>query len=296
MPVSATTLLLLVGACSRPPLLTTPAPVPSPAGDTGMGATASETGDTAGVEPVLEEFVFVEPVTVIRGEPGQKIRPMLVEDPLEGSGLLAIDHDGQYAENNGLPAALLFAGPLPEGEFSPLDLWDGVSGLRQGAGLFEYAGDVDGDGTSDWWIGWDLYLGPLLGRQLDEADARAHAEHAITAGVVGNVDVDGDGHEDMIASFGYQTAIVYHGPHEGELPAVESMDDFDPSTMTMLGDMSGCSDPDRVTLFRDHLGPGRHVVGVGQTGYCSPQATSTSSAVRGAPSPSPARLSAATAG
>lgn len=248
------TLLLLVGSGCRhrvdlPPLPDLP----------------RETGTVDTSSPAQPERRVVPPSVEVVGQPRMHLDMEVSLMPAGDGEPSMLLLSGSFQDYPELPLTLFVPGDLPRGTWSILDVWDGVSGLRDadsGQDYVHVAGDIDDDGVRDLWIGERLYRGPFLGSTIDVRDYHAVIEGDGLA-YLADFDADGDGHEDVLLSQCCQTAVIRYGPFEGVLGS--SLDGEVPlSEVTLLGDYSGCSVSYwGIELLRDHLGPGHHAVTVG---------------------------------
>jgi hypothetical protein len=142
------------------------------------------------------------------------------EQGVDGLGLAAevigdTDGDGLpelYVAQSGSGGDLLLPRPLQGGlaeEQAAAWLPPGHSPAQ-----IAYAGDTDGDGYGDLWLGQRLFRGPLSGK-YDWTDADAILETYLGRSVVGDFDADGDGWPDMAMGGPRQDLVVQYGPFEG---------------------------------------------------------------------------------
>jgi hypothetical protein len=133
------------------------------------------------------------------------------------------------------------------------------------------AGDTDDDGHLDIWFGNELHTGPFLDQAVEYGvDPKAYIEGSGSV-YAADVDVDGDGHEDVITMQCCHTAWVHHGPFDGRRAGPLAADP-DPE-VTWLGDFNGCAETNAATVLFDHLGPGHHAVALSIEGGCGVEST-----------------------
>ena len=223
--------------------------------------------DTGGSAPATASMA-IEPSVRILGVPGMEIDKDPAFVPAYGSDPSAILlQNGKPVE--GYPSALIVPGALDRGTYVVTDVWDGVSSFDGGTAGGIVAGDADDDGHLDLWLGDELYLGPLLGKELKHREnAAAWFDGGIEGfAVAADFDADGDGHEDVILMDGGQTGFLYYGPFSGQIPGLLA-GDADPSQVTVLGTDGGCFGQRMAFRLRDHLGPGQDLIGIGAGGDC----------------------------
>jgi hypothetical protein len=267
-------ILLLAAGCAHAPRDREPSGK-TPPEHPGSSDTAAETtttpgptGPRVGVSPSAR--VFGVPNLLAGGPVG-----MVSATPTDPS-LLLLGASRAHLYPEEYPWIFAIDGNVPPGDNQLLDLWDGVSS-------FDYymdeihpvpAGDADGDGDRDLWLGQGLYTIPLLGNavRMTEDDVAYSSNDGDQVAVAGGFDADDDGFDDVLfQEVNGHRAFLYYGPFAGDLPEPLA-GPVDPATYSSFGEDQGCSRIQPLgRILEDHLRPGRPAIAIGwdNPGFCS---------------------------
>ena len=258
----------------------TPPPRPTPSGTTTPAPTTAPHPkchvDESELPPIAPTG-DLEPSAQVFGLPYMRLDHAWIAfaDGVDPSVLLLTgEYDVRDINRLDLPPTLVVPGKLEPGRHCVLDLWDGVSSIDEGV-LRDAApaGDSDGDGHGDLWVGEELFRGPFLGRALhshDPGNAWIKSKEASDGiAVVAGFDADGDGNEDALFQASCcQLAYLRYGPFDGEI-ASAALGAADPATYTTF--QGTCFDAVGTEFLPDQLGAGHHAVALGfdYGGWCT---------------------------
>jgi len=224
------------GSDTGPASPTSPTAATTDTGAAGSGTGA--TGDTAAPDPGHPA------TTILTGSGDDLWVSAWVVRRSEGPDAVGI---GDY----GADRVYLLSGALPAGTHAVTDVWDGHSELPITDAVVS-TGDLDGDGYDDAWVGCELHRGPLptLHPPLAVLPGDGYCSR-FGAPVVSDVDLNGDGHVDLVLQDGsYDRPTVLFGPLDGVAQPPATVGPR-PSKLVV-----------ELRVFPDAFGPGEAAIGV----------------------------------